>query len=394
MKKWQVSKRGLALLATVVLLAGGLGAWIALAGTGQSARYRTLSIEKGSLTQTVTANGTLNPVTLVSVGTQVSGTVKKLHVDFNSPVSEGQVLLELDDTLYAAQLAQSSASLRNAEANLELTLANEKRSEQLFEKGYVSRQAYDQAVQAKKTAAAQVDLARATVAKDRATLNYATIRSPISGVVVDRAIDVGQTVAASFQTPTLMRIAQDLAKMQINASFAEADISHIKLGQKVRFNVDAIPNRSFQGEVRQIRLSPANVQNVITYDVVVAVENPDLALMPGMTAYVSIAVAERKDALLVPNAALRFKPTARDANAVAPIDTKMRKKDSASGQVFVLSNGQAKPVQVSLGITDNKMTEITAGGVRDGDAIIVGEAADGEKGGGGGKGNPMRLRLF
>jgi HlyD family secretion protein len=393
MLKLRPGKKTLTALIVVVTLAGGSVAWLALASNGSGVKYKTQTTAKGSLTQIVSANGTLNPVTLVSVGTQVSGTVRRLHVDFNSPVQAGQVLLELDDTLYAALLAQSSAGLRNAEANLELAQANERRSEQLFEKGYVSRQAYDQAVQARKTAGAQVDLARANVAKDKATLNYTVIRSPISGVVVDRAIDVGQTVAASFQTPTLLRIAQDLAKMQINASFAEADIGFIKLGQKVRFNVDAIPNRSFQGEVRQIRLSPANVQNVVTYDVVVAVDNTDLALLPGMTAYVSIAVAERKDVLVVSNAALRFKPSMRDANADVQGEKKMRKKDVASGQVFFLSEGEAKPVQVSLGITDNKMTEIT-GGLNEGDTIIVGEMSDGDKSTSASKGSPMRLRLF
>lgn len=394
MKMRITSKVLLAALATTIVAGGGLATWLALASSGQTAKFRTQTLSKGAITQIVSANGTLNPVTLVSVGTQVSGTVRKLHVDYNSQVVAGQVLLELDDTLYAAQLAQSQASLRNAEANLELALSNEKRSEQLFEKGYASRQAYDQAVQGRKTAAAQADLAKATVAKDRATLNYAVIKSPISGVVVDRSVDVGQTVAASFQTPVLMKIAQDLTKMQINASFAEADIGAIKLGQKVKFNVDAIPNKSFQGEVRQIRLSPANVQNVVTYDVIVAVDNAELILLPGMTAYVSIAVAERKDALLVPNAALRYKPSNREAGTEQGGEKRMKKKDASGGQLYVLSDGQPRMVQVSLGITDNRTTEIVAGDLNEGDAVILGES--GEQSGTPNQkvANTMRLRLF
>jgi HlyD family secretion protein len=388
-------RRVLAALASLIIIGGGLATWLAFASAEQTAKFKTQPLAKGTLTQIVSANGTLNPVTLVSVGTQVSGTVKKLHVDFNSPVTAGQVLLELDETLFAAQVAQSQASLRNAEANLELAVSNENRSQQLFEKGFASRQAYDQAVQARKTAAAQADLAKATVAKDRATLGYAVIKSPISGVVVDRSVDVGQTVAASFQTPTLMKIAQDLTKMQINASFAEADIGAIKLGQKVKFNVDAIPNRSFQGEVRQIRLSPSTVQNVVTYDVIVSVDNADLVLLPGMTAYVSIAVAERKDALLVPNAALRFKPSNREATGETAIgERKSKKKDAASGQIYVLIDGQPKAVPVGLGITDNRTTEIVGGEIREGDAVILGENTE-QAGGQGQKGaNPMRLRLF
>ena len=344
-------------------------------------QYRFQAVEKGDIAQTVSANGTINPVSLISVGTQVSGTVKKLYVDFNSKVEKGQVLLELDDALLAAQQKQSLANVLSAAASLELATANETRMRSLFAQEYVSRQELDTAIQAKKAAGAQLQLTRAAVEKDRANLAYSVIRSPVSGVVVDRAVDVGQTVAASLQTPTLFKIAQDLSKMQIHANFAEADIGSIRVGQAVRFTVDAFTGRNFQGEVMQIRLNPTTQQNVVTYDVVVNVDNPEQLLMPGMTAYVSIAVAERKGVLLVPNAALRFKPANADNQkrsgghpGGAPSGGATPKRDVFAGKVYVLEQGELVPLSVSLGITDNRNTEITGGDLKAGDQVIAGEA--------------------
>jgi HlyD family secretion protein len=354
-------------------------------------QYRLQTVENGDISQTVSANGTINPVTLVSVGTQVSGTVKKLYVDFNSKVKKGQILLELDDALLAAQQKQSHANVQSAEASLELATANEARMRSLFAQDYVSRQELESAVQAKKSAQAQLQLAQATVEKDRANLAYSVIRSPVSGVVVDRAVDVGQTVAASLQTPTLFKIAQDLSRMQIDANFAEADIGNIRIDQTVRFTVDAFPNRNFQGVVKLIRLNPTTVSNVVTYDVVINVDNPEQILLPGMTAYVNIAVAERKDVLLVPNAALRFKPANTDMQKPAanqkndaqksgggqPGDSMGGKKsrhDAFSGKVYVLEKDELKPISVSLGITDNRNTEIIGGELKAGDQVVVGEA--------------------
>ncbi|TAN84800.1 MAG: efflux RND transporter periplasmic adaptor subunit [Gallionella sp.] len=348
-------------------------------------QYRLQAVEKGDISQNVSANGTINPVSLVNVGTQVSGTVKNLYVDFNSKVERGQILLKLDDALLAAQQKQSLANVQSATASLELATANEARIRSLFAREYVSRQELDTAVQAKKVAEAQLQLARASVEKDRANLAYSVIRSPVSGVVVDRSVDVGQTVAASLQTPTLFKIAQDLSKMQIDANFAEADIGSIRVGQAVRFTVDAFAGRNFRGEVKQIRLNPTTQQNVVTYDVVINVDNPDQILLPGMTAYVSIAVAERKEALLAPNAALRFKPT--NADNQKPVasqppndaqkrnggDTAKPKRDVFSGKVYVLEQGKLAPVSVSLGITDNRNTEITGGELKAGDQVVVGE---------------------
>ncbi len=296
--------------ATLAAALIGGGVWYAKqrAAMNPEQRYKLATIEKGDVTQTVSANGTLNPVVLVSVGTQVSGTVRKLYVDFNDKVEKGQPLLELDDALVSASERQSAANVVSAQATLELAQANEARMKALFAQEYVSRQEYDQARQALKAGQAQLALARAQNDRDRANLNFTVIRSPVDGVVVDRIVDLGQTVAASFQTPTLIKIAQDLSEMRIDTSFAEADIGLIREGQKARFTVDAFPNKSFTGDVQQIRLNPTNQQNVVTYNVRINVANPDHVLLPGMTAYVNIGVAKRQDVLLVPNGALRFKP--------------------------------------------------------------------------------------
>lgn len=366
-----------------VLLVTGAGIWWFIPKKEPAeARYATVSAERGSITQSVSANGTLNPVVLVSVGSQISGIVKKLHADFNDQVKAGQVLLELDPTLTHAQLLQSEANIANAEASLELAQANEIRTRGLFEQEYVTRQDLDTAVQMLKAAKAQLALAQAQMERDRTNLSYTVIRSPVSGVVVSRLVDVGQTVAASLQTPTLFQIAQDLSHMQIDTSYAEADVGNIRVGQQATFRVDAFPNRTFRGAVRQVRLNPTTQQNVVTYDVVVSVDNLDQALMPGMTAYVNIVVAQRKDALRVPNAALRFRPgdagprpdKARSSSDNKPKDEghgKDKGETTPMGTVYVLEKGLPKAVRISVGITDNRMTEILGGEIKEGDAVIV-----------------------
>jgi HlyD family secretion protein len=380
-------------IVALVIVGGGLAVWGYASGISPSDRYKLQAIEAGPLTQNVSANGTLNPVILVNVGTQVSGTVNQLHVDFNDKVAKGQALAELDNTVLAAQARQSAANLQSALASQELALANEARISALFAKEYVSRQEHDQAVQTRKAAAAAVDLAQAQADKDRANLSYTVIRSPVSGVVVARSVDIGQTVAASFQTPTLFQIAQDLAQMQIDTSFPEADIGNIKVGMDTRFTVDAFPGRSFAGKVRQIRFNPTTQQNVVTYNVVVAVDNPDQVLMPGMTAYVNIGVSKRKEVLMAPNAALRFKPS----DAAAKPDTKTgdakpakKKKEADAGTVYVLRNNQVQAVAVTLGISDNRNTEIVSGEVKAGEQVIVGEATVAAPG----KSSTVGIRMF
>ncbi len=342
-------------------------------------QYRTQAVQTGDLSLTVSANGTINPVSLVNVGTQVSGTVKKLYVDFNSKVSKGQVLLELDNSLLLAQQKQSLANVDSARASLELASANEARTRGLYQQEYVSRLEMDTAIQAKKAAQAGLRVALATVEKDTANLAYSVIRSPVSGVVVDRTVDVGQTVAASLQTPTLFKIAQDLASMQIDANFAEADIGSIKAGLPVKFTVDAFPSRSFQGVVKLVRLNPTTLQNVVTYDVVINVANPDETLLPGMTAYVNIPVAERKSVLLIPNAALRFKPANYEATKLNTKGGESSKRDGFSGRVFILKAGKLVPVAISLGISDNRNTEIISGEIKAGDLVLLGESQSDSK---------------
>lgn len=385
-------------------LAGG-GVWYAKQRAAQDPeqRYKLAAAEKGDVTQTVSANGTLNPVVLISVGTQVSGTVRKLYVDFNDKVKKGQALLELDDALVSATEKQSAANVVNAQAALELAEANAARMKTLFAQEYVSRQEYDQSTQALKSARAQLALARAQNERDRANVNFTVIRSPVDGVVIDRVVDIGQTVAASFQTPTLIKIAQDLSEMRIDTSFAEADIGNIREGQQARFTVDAFPNRSFLGEVQQIRLNPTNQQNVVTYNVRINVANPEQVLLPGMTAYVNIGVQKRDGVLLVPNAALRFKPAdgaekkaengqkSSSTAAVGPgsgagsdgggpkAGGKGKKRDGQGGTVHVLAGGEIKPVAVQLGITDNRMTEIVGGELKEGDRVVTGENSNGSK---------------
>ena len=397
MNKLLRSPKALFFLALALFSAGIVG-YRALYLTAPEQQYRMESVHAGDIKQTVSANGTINPVTLVNVGTQVSGTVKKLYVDFNSEVEKGQILLELDAALLVAQQKQSEANVKSAAASLELAAANEKRMRDLFAQEYVSRQELDTAVQTRKAAEAQLQLTRAAVEKDQATLAYSVIRSPVSGVVVDRSVDVGQTVAASLQTPTLFKIAQDLSKMQIHANFAEADIGSIRIGQAVNFTVDAFSGRHFRGEVMQVRLNPTTQQNVVTYDVVINVNNPEMILLPGMTAYVSIVVAERSNALLVPNAALRYKPAqsvARKAESghpgSAPKAAAASGQEVFSGRVYVLKQDEPVPVNVLLGITDNRNTEIIGGDVKPGDQLVVGEVQP--ENGPASIGTPRRMRF-
>lgn len=390
----------LALIA-VALIATSYLIYRQLEQTAPDQQYRLQAAEKSDIIQTVSANGTLNPVTLVNVGTQVSGTVRKLYVNFNSRVEKGQILLELDDSLLAAQLRQSQASVESARASLNLAVANEARTRNLYNQEYASRLDLDTAVQAMRSAEAQLKLTQATVEKDRANHDYSVIRSPVSGVVVDRSVDVGQTVAASLQTPTLFKIAQDLSKMQIDANFAEADIGSIRVGQTVHFTVDAYPDRGFQGEVTLVRLNPTNQQNVVTYDVVINVSNPGLILMPGMTAYVSIAVAERHDVLAVPNAALRFKPAsdAKVAESQNTAESKARGVDKTKdgkgyqGRVYLLRNGELTAVPLRIGITDNRNTEVLSGNLKPGDQVVTGDIQS-DNGAQTGGTQPMRMRMF
>lgn len=386
----------------VILVLGTLGAlgwWLMPKKVASENRYITAALERGAITQTVAANGTLNPVKLVSVGSQISGIVHKLYVDFNDRVREGQVLLELDPALTRAQLQQSEANLASANASLELAQANEVRARNLYAQEYMSRLELDQTVQALKAAQAQVALVQAQVARDRINLGFTVIRSPVSGVVVSRQVDLGQTVAASLSAPTLFQIAQDLSKMQIDSNYAEADVGSIRVGQAVDFRVDAFPSRNFSGKVRQIRLNPTTLQNVVTYNVVIAVDNPGQLLMPGMTAYVNIMLAERAGALLVPNVALRFRPGNGTASAGKARNGDRSGMERGKGigddnnkqtsTVYVLENGQPKSMRIAVGITDGRMTEVLEGDLKESDKVIVEDTQAATK-----KNDSRPMRLF
>jgi HlyD family secretion protein len=379
-----------------LLILGGIGwgGWSYWQSQQASSRdeYVTITLDRGDIIKTVSANGTLNPVVLVNVGTQVSGTLQKLYADFNGRVKSGQVLAELDPALFRAALDQSTANLANVQASLKLAEANAGRTRALFEKGYVARADWDQAEQAVSGALAQVAAAQAVVRRDQTNLRYSVINSPVSGIVVSRNVDVGQTVAATFQTPVLFTIAENLQRMQIDTTVAEADVGGIKVGQIGTFTVDAFPGREYRGRVRQIRLNSQVLQNVVTYNVVLDVANPDETLLPGMTAFVNIAVAKRENVLRVPLSALRFKPDGKSAIAPGHSDSDSVGRDQKT--VYRLRQGQAEPVQFTAGLSDNKFIEALSGQLEPGDAMVIESKHPGQeskKSEGGGK---FKVRMF
>lgn len=340
-------------------------------------RYVTEEVSTGPISQVVSATGALNPVTTVLVGAQVSGTVASRHVDYNSRVAPGEVLLRLDPTLLQAEVEQAAAELADKQALQAVAEANLRRYAGLVERGFLSPLALDQYRQAVASATAQTALAQAKLARARANLGYTTVRSPVAGVVVAREVEVGQTVAANFQTPTLFRIAPDLKRMQVDTNVAEADVGSIAPGAQVAFTVDAYPDRSFTGTVRHVRLNPTIQQNVVTYNVVVDADNPDERLLPGMTAHLKFTIARRDQALRIPNAALRFKPSAAG-------------KQAATGStVYVPTADGLAARAVKTGITDGRNTELLAGDLRAGDRVAINETERGSEGK-----PPLRLRMF
>src|ERR1041385_6371403 len=297
-------------LILVCLLGGGgaAGWWYYKKQNDNSPQYQTATVTRGDLTQAVTATGTLNPVVNVQVGSQISGIIQKLFADFNSPVKEGQVIAQLDAATYRASVAQAEGNLMNAKASLELAQINARRSQSLLTNSLIPPSDLDKAIAELHQAEASVKISEANLEKAKVHLSRCAIYAPVDGVVISRNVDVGQTVAASLSAPTIFIIANDLSKMQIDANVSEADIGTIEEGQNVSFTVDAFLDRKFTGKVRQIRNSPTTVQNVVTYDTVIDVSNPDLKLRPGMTANASIITAQRNGVLKIPNLALRFKP--------------------------------------------------------------------------------------
>lgn len=331
--------------------------------------YRVEKVQLGDITKTVSASGTLNPVILVNVGAQVTGKVQKLYADFNQHVNEGEILLELDSSLLSKDVEYSEAAVCRAQANLDLATANLKRGNQLSIRKFISQQDLEFLIEAQKRAKSELDLAKASLAKDKTNLNHTIIKSPVSGIIVDRQVDEGQTVTASFQTPILFKIAKDLSKMQIDTNFAEADIGSILPDQEVTFTVDAFPDRNFSGTVKQIRLNPVVQQNVVTYNVVIIVENKDKILLPGMTAYVDIKIEEKKGVLLVSNAALRFKPkeisfkqAPRTIEANIGVATIHR----------VNADGSLEPFLCKVGISNVSQSEILSCDLKNQDQVAIG----------------------
>ncbi len=349
--------------------------------SGVAANYQTATISRGPITQAVTATGTLNPVVNVQVGSQVSGNIAKLFVDFNSQVKAGQVVAQIDPALFQATVTQAEGDLASSQAALELAKVNTTRTQELFARKTSSQADLDQAVANLHTAEANVKIKQGALDKVRADLEHCTITSPIDGVVISRSVDVGQTVAASLQAPVIFVIANDLTKMQIDANVAEADVGVVKIDQNVDFTVDAFPMETFHGKVVQVRNAPITVQNVVTYDTVIGVSNPELKLKPGMTANVSIVIAHKDDVLQIKNAALRYRPpdatpveTRKISRAGRPATGRGGAQQGAQRTVYVLPSGVGRPEprQVKTGISDGIITEVVEG-LKEGGRVVTAE---------------------
>jgi HlyD family secretion protein len=351
--------------------------------TSSVAAYQTATVTRGPIIQAVTATGTLNPVVNVQVGSQVSGNISKLFVDFNSEVKAGQVVAQIDPALFQATVTQAEGDLASAQAALELARINAKRTQDLFARKTSSQADLDQAVANLHQAEANAKIKQGALDKAKADLEHCTITSPIDGVVISRSVDVGQTVAASLQAPVIFQIANDLAKMQIDSNVAEADVGVVQVGQDVDFTVDAFPTQTFHGKVVQVRNAPITVQNVVTYDTVIGVSNPDLKLKPGMTANVSIIAARKDNVLQIKNAALRYRPSgapAAEMGSRSPSSSRGgrgmggRERTSSERTVYVLSGSQPKPVQIKTGISDGVVTEVVEG-LKEDDSVVTAEIA-------------------
>jgi HlyD family secretion protein len=356
---------------------------------GGSENYQIATVTRGPITQAVTATGTLNPVVNVQVGSQVSGNIAKLFADFNSQVKAGQVVAQIDPALFQATVTQAEGDLANAQAALELARVNAKRTQDLFARKTSSQADLDQAMANLHQAEANVKIKQGALDKAKADLDHCTITSPIDGVVISRNVDVGQTVAASLQAPVIFQIANDLTKMQIDSNVAEADVGVLEVGQDVDFTVDAFPMRTFHGKVVQVRNAPITVQNVVTYDTVIGVSNPELKLKPGMTANVSIIVAHKDNVLQIKNAALRYRPaeapaemSSSKAASGGPTSRTTggaqrgagRERRQSERTVYVLSGARPKPAQIKTGISDGVVTEVIEG-LKEGDRVVTAELA-------------------
>jgi HlyD family secretion protein len=397
MKRMAMSTRLLTFIVLAVALVGGGILYYRARNADQDPTPITTAVTRGDVVAKVDATGTLAPVTTVQVGSQVSGTIKALHADYNSEVKKGQVIAELDPSLFQTQEEQAQATLIKAEADVERArvelndaTAKAKRAQELYDQKLISRNdletaqataAQDEA--ALKSTQAQVTQARAALNQNQVNLGHTIIRAPIDGIVISRSVDVGQTVAASLSAPTIFVLAQDLAHMQVSASIDESDIGRVAASQPVTFKVDAYPTQTFNGTVSQVRLEPKTDQNVVSYTTMIDVPNPDLKLKPGMTANVTVQIAMNENVLRVPNAALRFRPAAGgsqgsafDGSQVRGTSGRFESAERNFGRVFVLRNGQIVPVRVRTGVTDGAMTAIVDGDLKEGDQVITGMSSE------------------
>jgi HlyD family secretion protein len=387
------------LVVAAVVILGGLG-W-SLFGTGSdTTSYRFERVDRGDIIVAISATGTLNAVKTVQVGSQVSGTIARLYVDYNSEITQGQLLAQLDPTFLQATVNEQRANVERATAQVNEAERTFRRTSDLFAKALVSQADMDAAVAARESAQATLRQNQASLDRAEVNLRYATIRAPISGVVISRSVDVGQTVAASLQAPTLFTIANDLRKMQVEASVDEADIGQVATGQHVTFRVDAFAEEEFEGVVSQIRLAPVVSQNVVTYTVIIEVNNPRQRLMPGMTATVSIEVARRENVLRIPITALRFTPPDAPATDSSrrqggqrpagmqrpggqrtqqgeggrPAGLSREQRTASRGRVWILERGTPVPVPVRRGVQNARYAEVDTDRLKEGDNVIVGLA--------------------
>lgn len=353
----------------IIIIAVIVGAFFFFrSGDKKMITYETVELKKGSINNTVTATGTIEPITKVDVGTQVSGTISHIYADYNSVVKKGQLLAELDRKLLEAELRSEMANLKSSKSEFEYQDKNFKRLRQLHDKNLISETEYEEALYLYEKAQQAYEKAQATLVKAQSNLDYATIYSPIDGVVLSREVEEGQTVAASFETPTMFTIANDLRKMQVIANVDEADIGQVLEGQRVTFTVDAFPDDTFEGDVTQVRLNPTTESNVVTYEVVIDAPNPELKLKPGLTANITVYTMEKNDILLAPLKAFRFTPETDPANPQTP---QVPQAGRGEKVVWLQTAEGIVPKVIKVGVSDGIYTEVKEG-IQEGSRLIVG----------------------
>ena len=412
----------LKIMAIIAIPVAAVAAYYLYFARPPAPHYITATVTKGNVVRGVTATGTVNPVITVQVGSYDSGPITQIFADFNTPVKAGQLIAKIDPRQFQVKVDQAKAALALAKAQLgkdQADLTYKKltfeRDERLLKGRAISQDALDSARSASDQAAAQVELDRANIDQQQANLgeaqvnlDYTSIISPVDGTVISRNVDVGQTVAASFQTPTLFLIAKDLTQMQVDTNVSESDIGNVKIGEVGDFGVDAFPGRVFEGSVSQVRQAPVTVQNVVTYDVVVTVANPEFLLKPGMTANVTIVTARRDNVLRVPSQALRFSPKRRNGSgsgAASAASNDGASSDEQYGQarahhkhgkrVWVQKGGELTPVPIETGLDDGNYVEVVSGDLKEGDVVVVDQIrANSQEGSGGGGSRPTSLRFI